>query len=211
MTEPALIRTTNSRDNLQQILHKIPYTHQLLTFETLELQIRYASKLQVRRSSFKPIHFASAGLTSVAAQLFPSFLLCLVWAPFIAASDPLCFPKMQCFKLGQSSLMDWQSLAMKSTELNWAGLGLGDALASSERMDERMWWMQARQPLRKASSTAGESVKRLKDDDAEERSAGPEEAEVEMESVEQNSSARILLDRQSSTFVCLSKIMPVGQ
>lgn len=169
------------------MLHKILYIHQLLTFEMVELQIRYASKLQVRRSSFKPIHFASAGLTSAAVRLFPSFLLCL-GAPFNAASDPLCFPKMQCFKLGQSSLMDWQSLAMKSTELNWAGLGLGDAPASSERMDERMWWMQAKQPSRKASSTAGESVKRLKDD-AEERSAGPEEvAGVEMESVEQNSS-----------------------
>lgn len=161
------------------MLHKILYIHQLLTFEMVELQIRYASKLQVRRSSFKSIHFASAGLTSVAAQLFPSFLLCL-GAPFNTTSDPLCFPRMQCFKLGQSSLMDWQTLAMKSTELNWAGLGLGDALASSEWMDERMWWMQARQPLRKASSTAGESVKRLKDD-AEERSAG---SEVEMESVE---------------------------
>lgn len=164
------------------------YIHQLLTFETVELQIRYASKLQVRRSSFKPIHFASAGLTSVAAQLFPSFLLCL-GTLFNAASNPLRFPKMQCFKLGQSSLMDWQSLAMKSTELNWEGLGLGEALASSERMDKRMWWMQARQPSRKASSTAGESVKRLKDD-AEKRSAGHEEvAEVETESVEQNSNA----------------------
>lgn len=80
--------------------------------------------------------------------------------------------------------MDWQSLAMNSTELNWAGLGSGDAPASSERMDERMWWMQARQPSRNASSTAGESVKRLKDD-AEERSEGPEEvAEVEVDPVE---------------------------
>lgn len=151
--------------------------------------MRYASKLQVRRSSFKPIHSASGGLTSVAAQLFPCFLLCL-GPPFDAASNPLCFPKMQCFKLGQSSLMDRQSLAMKSTELNWEGLGLGDALASSERMDERMWWMQARQPLRNASSTADESVKRLKDD-AEKRSAGKEEEEeeVETESVEQNSNA----------------------
>lgn len=167
------------------MLHKILYIHQLLTFEIVELQTRYASKLQLRRSSFKPIHFASAGLTSVAARPFPSFLPCL-WVPFSSASDPLCCPKMQLFKLGQSSLMDWQSLAMKSTELNWAGLGIGNALASSERMDERMWWMQARQPSRKASSTAGESVKRLKDD-GEVESVGPKE--VEMESVEQNSNA----------------------
>lgn len=46
--------------------------------------------------------------------------------------------------------------------------------------------MQDRQPSRKASSTAGESVKRL-NDVPKEHSAGPEEvAEVEMESVEQN-------------------------
>lgn len=111
--------------------------HQLLTFEMLELQIRYAPKLQLRRSSFRPIHLASAGLTSVTARLFPSFLLCL-GVPWIMTSDPLCFPKMQCFKLGQSSLMNWQSLAMKSTESNRPGKGLGDALASSDRMDDRM-------------------------------------------------------------------------
>lgn len=47
--------------------------------------------------------------------------------------------------------------------------------------------MQVRQPSRKASSTAGESVKRLKDV-PKEHSAGPEEvAEVEIESVEQQS------------------------
>lgn len=146
--------------------------------------MRYASKLQLRRSSFRPIHRASAGLTSGAARLFPSFLFSL-GVPFDTASDPLCFPKMQCFKLGQSSLMDWQSLAMKSTELSRTGLGFGEALVNSERMDERMWWTQVRQPSRKASSTAGESVKRL-NDDAGERSVGPEEvAGVELESGEQ--------------------------
>lgn len=78
---------------------------------------------------------------------------------------------------------------MKSTELNFAGLGFGDALASSERIDERMWWMQARQPSRNASSTADESVNRLKDD-IEERLVRPEESEeVEMVSVEQKSNA----------------------
>lgn len=97
--------------------------------------------------------------------------------------------------------MDWQSLAMNSTELNWAGLGSGDAPASSERMDERMWWMQARQPSRKASSTAGESVKRLKDD-AEERSEGPEEvAEVEVDSVEQkNNTVNMSFNSQQNNF-----------
>lgn len=112
--------------------------HQLLTFEMVELQIRYASKLQLRRFSFRPIHLASAGLTSVTARLFPSFLLCL-GVPCNMASDPLCFPKMQCFKLGQSSLMNWQSLAMKSTEFNCSELGFGDTLTSSDRMDDRMW------------------------------------------------------------------------
>lgn len=100
--------------------------------------------------------------------------------------------------------MDWQSLAMKSTELNWAGLGLGDAPASSVRMDDRMLWMQTRQPSRKASSTAGESVKRLKDK-AEERAVGPEEvAEVEMESVEQNrNSVNMSFNSQRSPDFCL--------
>lgn len=60
--------------------------------------------------------------------------------------------------------MDWHSLAMKSTELRWTGPRLGDAAASWERMEDRMLWMQARQPSRRASSTAGESLKRLKED-----------------------------------------------
>lgn len=47
--------------------------------------------------------------------------------------------------------------------------------------------MQVRQPSRKASSTAGESIKRLKGV-PKERSAGPEDIEeVEMESGEPNS------------------------
>lgn len=59
--------------------------------------------------------------------------------------------------------MDWHSLAMKSTELRRA-VGSGEAAASSERIEDRMWRTQAMQPLRKASSTAGESVKRLKEE-----------------------------------------------
>lgn len=78
--------------------------------------------------------------------------------------------------------MDWHSLAMKRTELRQAGLGSGEAEASSERMEDRMWRTQATQPSRKASSTAGESVKRLKED-ADELSLGPEEVTVtELES-----------------------------
>lgn len=132
--------------------------------------------LHLRSSSLSPAHLAWAGLTSVAALAFPSFLPCL-GVPFTGASDPLCFPRMQCFRLGQSSPMDWHSLAMKRTELRQAGLGSGEAAASSERMEDRMWRTQARQPSRRASSTAGESVKRLKED-ADELSVGPEEVTV---------------------------------
>lgn len=63
---------------------------------------------------------------------------------------------------------------MKRTELRRAGLGSGEAAASLERTEDRMWRTQARQPSRKASSTAGESMKRLKED-ADELSEGPEE------------------------------------
>lgn len=143
--------------------------------------MRYASMLQLRSSSFRPAHLACAGLTSAAALDFPSFFPSL-GVPFAVVSDPLCFPKMQCFRLGHSSPMDWHSLAMKRTELRRAGLGSGEAAASSEWMEERMWRTQARQPSRKASSTAGESVKRLKED-ADEFSVVPEEVTVtEMES-----------------------------
>lgn len=80
--------------------------------------------------------------------------------------------------------MDWHSLAMKSTELSWTGLGCGKTAASSERTEDRMLWTQARQPSRKASSTAGVSVKRLKED-ADEFSAEPEELSVDgMESAQ---------------------------
>ncbi|XP_035510405.1 regulator of G-protein signaling 9a [Morone saxatilis] len=77
----------------------------------LDLQI-----LPLRSSSFRPAHLACTGLTSAAALAFPSFLLCL-GVPFATASDPPCFPRMQCFRLGQSSPMDWHSLAIKRTEL----------------------------------------------------------------------------------------------
>lgn len=100
--------------------------------------------------------------------------------------------------------MNWQSLAMKSTEFNRPGKGLGDALASSDRMDDRMWSTQVRQPSRKASSTAGESVKRLKGV-PEEHSAGPEDTEeVETESGEPNSNTlNISFNSQSpSTYFC---------
>lgn len=80
--------------------------------------------------------------------------------------------------------MDWHSLAVKSTELSRAGLGCGETAASSERMKDRMLRTQARQPSRKASSTAGVSVKRLKED-ADEFSAEPEELSVDgMESAQ---------------------------
>lgn len=146
--------------------------------------MRYASMLQMRSSSFRPAHLAWAGLTSVALAL-PSFLPCL-GVPFAVASDALCFPRMQYFRLGQSSPMDWHSLAVKRTELRRAGLGSGVAAASSERMEDRMLRTQAVQPSRKASSTAGESVKRLKED-ADKLSVGPEEgtaAEMESEPAE---------------------------
>ena len=68
---------------------------------------------------------------------------------------------------------------MKRTELRRVGLGSGETAASSEWMEDRMWRTQAREPSRKASSTAGESMKRLN----EEASVGPEEETVtEMES-----------------------------
>lgn len=169
---------------MQQILHIYQHFCQGLTFESAELQMRYASMLQWRSSSFRLAQTAWAGLTSVVARAFPSFLLCL-GMPFTIASDPFCVPKMQCFRLGQSSPMDWQSLAMNSTEVRQAGLGLGEAVASSDWMEDRMWRTQARQSSRKASSTAGESMKRLKDDSGE-FSEGPEEVtEAEMESDEQ--------------------------
>lgn len=80
--------------------------------------------------------------------------------------------------------MDWHSLATKRTELSRAGLGCGETVASSERMEDRMLRTQARQPSRKASSTAGVSVKRLKED-ADELSAEPEELSVDgMESAQ---------------------------
>lgn len=92
--------------------------------------------LQSKSSSFRPAHLACAGLTSVAALAFPSFFPCL-GVPFAIASDPLQLPNMQCFRLGQSSPMDWHSLAMKSTELRRA-VGSGEAAASSERIEDRM-------------------------------------------------------------------------
>lgn len=74
---------------------------------------------------------------------------------------------------------------MKSTELRQAGLGLGEVVASSDWMEDRIWRTQAKQSSRKASSTAGESMKRLKDDSGD-FSEGPEEVtEAEMESDEQ--------------------------
>lgn len=137
--------------------------------------------LQLRSSSFRPAHLAWAGLTSVVALALPSFLPCL-GVPLDLASDPLCFPRMQCFRLGQSSHMDWHSLAMKRTELRQMGLGSGDAAASSDRMEDRMWRTQASEPSRKASSTAGESMKRL-NEDTDKPPEGPEEETVtEMES-----------------------------
>lgn len=80
--------------------------------------------------------------------------------------------------------MDWQSLAINSTELRRAGLGSREVVASSERMEDRTWRTQARQPSRKASSTAGESVKRL-EEEADELSVEPKDVAVaEMESAE---------------------------
>lgn len=71
---------------------------------------------------------------------------------------------------------------MKRTEFRLTGLGSGETVANSERTAERMWWTQARQPSRKASSTAGVSVKRLKED-AVEPSGGPDDGSVtDMES-----------------------------
>lgn len=81
--------------------------------------------------------------------------------------------------------MDWHSLAMKSTELRQAGLGSGEAAASSFRMEDRMWRTQAMQPPRNASSTAGVSVKRLKED-ADELSVGPEELKMDSEPAKQS-------------------------
>lgn len=148
-----------------------------------ELQMRYASMLQTRKSSFRAAHLVWEGLASVVALALPSFLPCL-GVPFAVASEPLCFPRMQCFRLGHSSPMDWQSLAMKRTELRRAGLRSGGAESSSERMEDRMRRTQARQPSRKASSTAGESVKRLKED-ADALSLGPEGgAETELDPTE---------------------------
>lgn len=60
--------------------------------------------------------------------------------------------------------MDWHNLAMKRTELRRVGLESGEAKASSERMEDRMWRTQARQPSCKTSSTAAESVKRSNED-----------------------------------------------
>lgn len=72
--------------------------------------------------------------------------------------------------------MDWHSLATKSTELSRAGPGSGETAASLERMEARMLRTQARQPSRKASSTAGVSVKRLKEEElSEELDAESEE------------------------------------
>ncbi|KAG7220127.1 hypothetical protein INR49_001003 [Caranx melampygus] len=88
-----------------------------LTLERAELQMRYASMLQLRSSSFRLAHLASVGLSSAAALALPSFLPCL-GVPLVLASDPLCFPRIHCFKLKQSSPMDWQSLAMNRTELS---------------------------------------------------------------------------------------------
>lgn len=127
---------------------------------------------QPSSSSFRLLHLTWAGLaSSLAAPLaFPSFLPCL-GVPLARLSVAPCLPRMQCFRLGQSSLMDWHSLATKSTELSRAMPGSGGTESSFERMDARMLRIQVRQPSRKASSTAGVSVKRLKEEFLEELGA----------------------------------------